>query len=202
MRSAPKNTFKARPQALLHLEAHITALRVLALAGKFGCFLRIGTCFTAVVLSGRSRTVASRVFAFLGGGHNCSFGLSVLSSSESSVVGGLSPRLNLRVTRRQQARDAPVRFPASHLQMELSVSFCSIWGVASQCRWPFSSRPSLCRTAQTLNPQEGILGARRSRSIAAARSTITRRDSFLGLGGFVIDHVPMQRTQAAKSSKF
>ena len=36
----------------LHLEGYITALRVLAVAGKFGCLLRIGTCIAAVILSG------------------------------------------------------------------------------------------------------------------------------------------------------
>ena len=55
--------------APLHLEANIAALRVLALAGQLRCFLRIGTCIAAVILSGHSRTFTSHVFAFLRIGH-------------------------------------------------------------------------------------------------------------------------------------
>ena len=65
--------------APLHLEAYITALRVLASAGQFGCFLRIGTCITAVILSGRSGAFTSRVFAFLCRGHESSFYLNMPS---------------------------------------------------------------------------------------------------------------------------
>jgi hypothetical protein len=68
-----------KSQAPLHLEANIPALRVLALAGQFGCLLRIGTCIAAVILSGRCRTVASRVFAFLCRGHESSFYLNMPS---------------------------------------------------------------------------------------------------------------------------
>ena len=63
-----------RESGSLHLEANIPdALRVLALAGQLGRFLRIGTCIAAVILSGRRRTVACRVFAFLCSGHKGSF---------------------------------------------------------------------------------------------------------------------------------
>jgi hypothetical protein len=65
--------------APLHLQAYITALRVLALAGQFGCLLRIGACIAAVILSGRRRTVAGCVFAFLCRGHESSFDLNVFS---------------------------------------------------------------------------------------------------------------------------
>jgi hypothetical protein len=63
----------------LHLEACITALRVLALAGQFGFFLRIRTCIAAVILAGRSRAVTSRVIAFLRSGHESSFCLNMPS---------------------------------------------------------------------------------------------------------------------------
>ena len=63
----------------LHLETYIAALRMLALAGQFGRCLRIGTCIAAVILSGRSRTVASGVFAFLQSGHKNSFCVSMPS---------------------------------------------------------------------------------------------------------------------------
>jgi hypothetical protein len=46
---------------------------VVALAGQFGCLLRVGKCVAAVILAGRSITVASRVFAFLCRGHAISF---------------------------------------------------------------------------------------------------------------------------------
>jgi hypothetical protein len=54
-----------REPSPLHLKADIAALRMLALAGKFGLLLRIGTGIAAVIFSGRNRTVASRVFTFL-----------------------------------------------------------------------------------------------------------------------------------------
>jgi hypothetical protein len=63
----------------LDFERFSIAFRVLALAGQFGCLLAIGTCFAAVILSGRSRTVASRVFAFLCRGHESSFCLNMPS---------------------------------------------------------------------------------------------------------------------------
>jgi hypothetical protein len=70
---------RQKPSSPLHLEAYVTALRVLALAGKFGCLLRIGTCIAAVTLSGRSRTVASSVFAFIRRGHKGSLYLNMPS---------------------------------------------------------------------------------------------------------------------------
>jgi hypothetical protein len=52
---------------------------VLALAGKFGCLLRIGACIAAVILTGRSRAFASRVFAFFCRGHKISLYLNIPS---------------------------------------------------------------------------------------------------------------------------
>jgi hypothetical protein len=107
--------------APLHLEAYITALRVLALAGQVRCPLRIGTCIAAVILSWRSRTVATRLFAFLRSGHEVSFRVNLLLSSEGSVAWGLCFRS------KQRAHSA-ASFPAQahltfHEQPSLSVQF-------------------------------------------------------------------------------
>jgi len=107
------------------------------------------------------------------------------------------------LTQIQRGRGAPV---CPHSVTPAGETICFVLlicvGVALRSQWQIPSRPSLCRTAQTLNLLDQILGPSPSHSIAAARSTITRHDSPLGLQRFVIGHVSMKRIQAERSSAF
>ena len=75
-----------RESVSLHLEACITAPRVLALAMCLWFLLRVCTCGAAMLLADRGLTVTARIFALLLGGHKRSSALTYLRSFEGSVV--------------------------------------------------------------------------------------------------------------------
>ena len=136
--STVKPTIKAglRPYAVqrrrlmkpvLDFERFPMAFRVVALAGQFGCLLRIGTYIAAVILSGRSRTVASRVFAFLCRGHESSSQLNMPSHFRR-----LRPTLRQLHTRR-----------CNYLSR-----FAHFEKYGSAIRRTISLQPYLCKTAQ------------------------------------------------------
>jgi hypothetical protein len=81
----------------LDFERFSIAFRVMALAGQFGRPFRIGTYIAAVILSGRSRTVAGGVFAFLCRGHESSpFIWTCLLSCEGSAMRDYARQPGLR----------------------------------------------------------------------------------------------------------
>jgi hypothetical protein len=81
----------------LDFQRFFIAFRVVALAGQFRCLLGIGTYIAAVILSGRSRTVAGRVFAFFRCGHKSSPLLEpAFSRLQAPLCEEYAPRFKLR----------------------------------------------------------------------------------------------------------
>jgi hypothetical protein len=145
----------------LDFERFPIAFRVVALAGQLGCLFRIGTYIAAVILSGRSRTVTSRVFAFLCRGHESSSYLNMPS---------LLRRLCCALRQLHTSR--------------CNYAFRSLTAgdARRQTRWAIPLRPSLSRTAQipNLNGEDTACEPSPCGSVRDV-NLHTRHDSLLGL---------------------